>query len=62
MTRKHGEKQRGWGATEFKQEFFSKEEVTMWSRKIRTKKYPLDMKMMGDLTINVAWWVDGERT
>ena len=43
-------------------EFFSKEEVTMWSRKVRTKKHPLDMKMMGDLTINLAWWVDGERT
>ena len=42
-------------------EFFSKEEVTMWSRKVRTKKLPLDMKMMGDLTINLAWWVDGER-
>lgn len=43
-------------------EFFSKEEATMWSRKVRTKKHPLDMKMMGDLTINLAWWVDGERT
>lgn len=63
MTRKQGEKQGGCGATEFKgKEFFNKEGVTMRSRKIRTKKYPLDMKIIGDPSMNLVWQGNGDRT
>lgn len=53
MTRKQREKQRGCGATKFKgTEFFNKEGVAMRSRKIKAKKYPLYMKIIGDLSMN----------